>query len=83
MMISRDDLIRILGSEIVTQAENLPDEEFEERKWDNLSALLSACEKLAHTPQFEARRSFLKGLHPNLQILLIRHLFYQEKMTAV
>jgi len=83
MIISRDELIRILGSEIVTQAENLPEEAFDEQKWDNLSALLGANEKLAHTPLLEARRSYLKGLSPNLQILLVRHLFEQEKMKSV
>ena len=71
---TRADLIRILGEPAVAEAERMSPEQFTERKWDRLPELLRACEKFHDTPVFEARRSFLLGLDPELRRLLVRHL---------
>jgi len=74
MEVSREDLVRILGLPRVRQVENLPEKEWEERKWERLSDLLYAYEKLRREPTFEARRSCLLGLDMTLQTLLARHI---------
>lgn len=83
MEITRDQLVRILGEEKVKQAETMPDEEFQQQKWDHLPELLNAYEKVYHTNLFEARRSFLLGLPVHLQILLVRHIFDEKEMKTV
>ncbi len=83
MTISRENLIRILGSEKVEKAESLSAEEFDELKWELLPQLLQAYEKIDHIPYFEARRSYLLGLPEPLQIALVRHIFEEEKITPL
>lgn len=75
---TRDELIRIAGKDIVCKAENLSTQDFETLKWAHLPQWLQALEKIEHTALFEARRSYLLGLQRPLQILLIRHLFESQ-----
>lgn len=72
--VTRTDLVRILGEPVVAEAERMSPEQFTEKKWDRLPELLRACEKFYDTSLFEARRSFLLGLDPDLRRLLVRHL---------
>ncbi|MDX9752552.1 MAG: hypothetical protein RBU29_01240 [bacterium] len=74
MLISRQELTRIVGEPMVQQAEAMPAPEFEEQKWNHLTTLLPLVDQLAHTPLLEARRARLTGLPPAMQRLLIRHL---------
>ncbi len=73
---SRSEFVRIVGEPAVEEAERMPAGQYQERKWDRLPELLRACEKFHDTPVFEARRSFLLGLDPDLRRLLVRHLLY-------
>lgn len=79
MEINRSDLVRILGEETVQQAESMPDDKFQQQKWDRYSELIYSYEKLCHLNLFEARRSFLLGLDRQLQRLLIRHIIDIQK----
>lgn len=78
--ISRDQLVRILGDEIVRKAETLQEEIFQERKWERLQALLHAYEKVYHTTIFEGLRSYLTGLDDEMKVLLVRHIFDQRNV---
>jgi hypothetical protein len=71
--ISREEFVRILGEEKVKLAETFPEDQYEERKWERISQLLHVYEKLIHTQIFEARRSYILGLDPEMQVLIIRH----------
>lgn len=76
--IPRDELVRILGAPLVERAESLTSEEFQELKWERLTDLLRAYEKVYHTPLFEGRRSFLLGLDEDMKTALVRHIFDQQ-----
>lgn len=82
MLISRQDLIRIFGEQVVQQAETMPVAEFEDQKWNQLDALLPLVDQLAHIPLFEARRSRLTNLPPTMQRLLVRHLIDTNETEA-
>lgn len=81
--ISRDDLVRILGAHVVERAEALSEDAFQDRKWNRLTDLLRAYEKLYHTPLFEARRGFLLGLDDELKVTLVRHIFDQQNVKSI
>jgi hypothetical protein len=81
--ITRDQLVRILGEQTVRKAETLPEEVFQERKWERLQALLHAYEKVYHTSLFEALRSYLTGLDDEMKVLLVRHIFDQQKVSEL
>lgn len=81
--ISREELVRILGEEIVSRAETLDEEAFQQGKWNRLPALLHAYEKVYHKRVFEARRSYLTGLDEELKILLVRHIFDQQELAEL
>lgn len=76
--ITRDELVRILGAPLVERAEALSEDEFQQLKWDRLTDLLRAYEKVYHTPLFEGRRTFLLGLDENMKLALVRHIFDQQ-----
>ncbi len=76
--ITRDELVRIVGEPVVVRAESLSDDEFQELKWNRLTDMLRAYEKVYHTPLFEARRSFLLGLDEEMKVTLVRHIFHQQ-----
>ncbi|MGI6457661.1 MAG: hypothetical protein ACOX5R_18870 [bacterium] len=80
MIISREDLVRILGNTIVEKAEKMPEEEYEELKWAHLTEILKHFEKVAHTSLFEARRSYLLGLNTLMKVMLVRHIFESESV---
>jgi hypothetical protein len=82
-IISRADLIRILGQEMVERAESMPLEEYEEQKWERMTELSRHYDKIVHTPLFEARRSFLLGLDEPMKILLVRHIFETEAVAEL
>lgn len=78
MIISREDLERILGGDTVLKAEKMPEEEYEELKWEHLDKLLAHYDKIAHTKTFEGCRSYLLGLDNIMKVLLVRHIFETE-----
>lgn len=80
--LTRDQFVRILGEDKVRRAEELPQEEFENLKWDRLNELLSVYEKVTHTELFEARRSYITGLDVPMQLLLMRHVFDLQNTGA-
>lgn len=81
--LDRADFVRMLNEDIVSQAETMPQDDFEEKKWDRLNELLAVYDKVAHTNLFEANRSYVTGLDPEMQLLLIRHTFDIEKPAVV
>lgn len=81
--IKRDELVRILGEDIVKRAEALNEDTFQEQKWNRLQSLLHAYEKVFHTRIFEARRSYLTGLDDEMKVLLVRHIFDQQNLTSI
>ncbi|RJP20569.1 MAG: hypothetical protein C4527_24785 [Candidatus Omnitrophota bacterium] len=83
MNMIRDELVRILGETVVIHAENLPDSLFAERKWERLPELVQHSEKLHRLGLFEARRSFLLGVEPQLRILLVRHLLDTQMVSSL
>ena len=76
--ISRDELVRILGAPLVERAESLSEDTFQQLKWERLTDLLRAYEKVYHTSLFEGRRSFLLGLDEDMKTALVRHIFDQQ-----
>ncbi len=82
MNISREELVRITGEQVVQQAENLPQETFEELKWEYLSLLLQQYEETYHINYFEALRSYFLGLEPQLRLVLIRHILETQDETT-
>lgn len=81
--ITRGELVRILGADIVKRAEQMSEDDFQTLKWDNLTQLLRAYEKVYHTPLFEARRSFMTGLRDDMKVLLVRHIFDQQQLQTL
>lgn len=81
--INRVDFVRMLSEEIVSKAENMPQDVFEEKKWERFQELIAVYDKVAHTTMFEANRSYITGLDPEMQLLLIHHTFDIEKPATV
>ena len=81
--LSRQNFVRILNEDIVAKAETMPQDEFEEKKWERFQELIAVYDKVAHTTMFEANRSYITGLDPEMQLLLIRHTFDINKPAFV